>query len=98
MPTDPTDFEALVARAEKTGRTDEEAARTTLSKEMGNRIVDIMQDDRFKPLYLAEKLMVLAEILGVTIKTHRLPGPLSGALVAGEICQIIVDIATEKDN
>jgi hypothetical protein len=103
MPTNPLN-DALAAlkdsitRAEKTGRTDEEATQTALSKEMGHQILDVMQDDHFKSLSPAVKLTVLAGVLGCTINTYRLAGPLSGALVAAEVCQIIVEIATEKDN
>jgi hypothetical protein len=86
-----------VSRAEKSGHTDEENARFDLAKEMGHKIIDILEADAYRSISQFKRLTVLAGIMGCEIKVNRIAGPLSGALVASELCQIIVDVATEED-
>lgn len=88
---------AAVARAESNQATDEDQAAIDLGKEFGHKILNLI-DQYAAPgrLTTIQVEKVLAGIIGCTIKSCRIGGPLSGAIVAAELCQIILDLATEE--
>jgi len=97
MPTPIDALLAAVARAETNQATDEEQARIDLGKKFGHKVINLIDQyagpDRLTTIQVER---VLAGILGYTIKSCRIGGPLSGAIVAAELCQIILDLATEE--
>jgi len=87
---------AAITRAETNGATDEDQAKIDLAKALGHDLIDIIGLPKYRAVSLEHSTKVLAGVLGLLVKNSRPLGPISGAIIAADLCQIIMELATDK--